>query len=776
MKKKSPRVSQKVENRQSASEKRAILVLGMHRSGTSALTRLLGLLGADLPKNQMGRHSSNEAGHWESQDLFRLHEEMLNSVGSNWQDWRAFDSDWFQSDAAKSYKARALQVLADDFATSRLFVVKDPRICRFVPFWLAVFNDFRARPFAVLPVRNPIEVAASLKERNGLSREKSLLLWLRHVLDAEKDSRETARAVTAFETMITDWPRLVSTISRATGLQWPRDVAEARGEIEEFLTPRLRHHVVPHARLSDDRQIAKWVKETYDLMLALTKNANHKGSLESLDRIRTEFDEATAMFGPTFAAEQGALRAEFDADLKTAKEDIRSGQSQAEEARRIHREELTRVNRELEAARLFLRDSQADVQRTSGELAVATDNLEALRKTYATEQGFLVRERHRLVDELNATLSDLMREREAAAKAADQLKAAQQKVDADDKRIGQLERDLAEQRQQLAKAADQIKAAEKKMEADDRVIERLKQDLSAAQRDFEREQKGHASALKAEREQFSEIKRAFEQARADGDRTRRELREETTQLRGILDRQAAEMKELIERQSTWAPLRWLGEKLSAPRRAATRRRTIAVIAASGLFDAEYYLEQNPDVAEAGADPIRHFVEFGAREGRRPHRLFDPTYYLDWNPDVAASGDNPLEHYIVHGAYEGRDPHPLFDSDWYLTQYPKVAEAKLLPLAHYLNQGAAEGCNPNPLFDSTWYTERNPEVIRSKINPLIHYMTDGAAAGREPHPLFDGRWYLEQHPDLADSGASPLEHYLLEKNAAKRPAASAKARR
>src|SRR5580658_5857134 len=82
----------------------ALLVLGMHRSGTSALTRVFSLLGADLPNNMLDANPTNEAGHWESLDLMVGHDELLASAGSRWDDWRAFNPDWDQSGVAEDYR------------------------------------------------------------------------------------------------------------------------------------------------------------------------------------------------------------------------------------------------------------------------------------------------------------------------------------------------------------------------------------------------------------------------------------------------------------------------------------------------------------------------------------------------------------------------------------------------------------------------------------------------------------------------------------------------
>ncbi len=90
------------------------------------------------------------------------------------------------------------------------------------------------------------------------------------------------------------------------------------------------------------------------------------------------------------------------------------------------------------------------------------------------------------------------------------------------------------------------------------------------------------------------------------------------------------------------------------------RRNRELIVQSGIFDSEWYLATNPDVAATGADPLEHFMWTGAAEGRDPNPMFDTRWYRAMNPDVAAAGWNPLVHYLRYGAAEGRQPHPMFD--------------------------------------------------------------------------------------------------------------------
>jgi len=110
-------------------------------------------------------------------------------------------------------------------------------------------------------------------------------------------------------------------------------------------------------------------------------------------------------------------------------------------------------------------------------------------------------------------------------------------------------------------------------------------------------------------------------------------------------------------------MRRLGVTRRRPNSAS--RADVEAVAASGLFDRDWYLEQNPDVRAAGIDPLRHYLRYGAGEGRDPNPLFDSDWYLEQNPEVGATGVNPLVHYLRCGAAEGRAPGPDFAGSWYV---------------------------------------------------------------------------------------------------------------
>lgn len=175
------------------------------------------------------------------------------------------------------------------------------------------------------------------------------------------------------------------------------------------------------------------------------------------------------------------------------------------------------------------------------------------------------------------------------------------------------------------------------------------------------------------------------------------------------------------------------------------------------FDAAYYRAVNPELAEAGADPLAHYVATGWREGRDPSPLFSTRHYLQANPDVAAQGIEPFWHYLAVGRYEGRGRiPPLFDPAFYAAVYPGIRAPTAA--AHYAGSGAAEGHSPSPLFDVAFYRAQLPPGPERRADPLEHYLEGGWRRGLSPHPLFDPAFYVAQ---LADDARTipPLAHYV-----------------
>ncbi len=183
----------------------------------------------------------------------------------------------------------------------------------------------------------------------------------------------------------------------------------------------------------------------------------------------------------------------------------------------------------------------------------------------------------------------------------------------------------------------------------------------------------------------------------------------------------------------------------------TARKIEAEIRRSGMFDTQFYLEKNADVAISGMDPLAHFVKHGAREGRDPNPYFNVSRYLKSFPEVARSGLNPLLHYIRHGYLQRQvvsSPPPeyigeedgvideirssgLFDDKFYAEHYPDVAASGMDLLVHFIRHGVNEGRDPSPHFSVSYYLKSYTDVARNGVNPLLHYIRQGRLEGRLP---------------------------------------------
>lgn len=227
---------------------RAIFVLGMHRSGTSALSGTLCRLGLDLGSNLMPpEEGSNSLGFFEHNSIVPVHEILLRALGSHWSDTEAFPDGWLESDAAAEARAGICKVLDHDFPAGRArdWGMKDPRLCRFVRLWRPVLKT--VRPCFILVRRDPREVAASLEARDGMEWGDALRLWWRYMSEAERDTRGEVRIFVDYDQLLGNWRGLMARISDAfTVPGLPALALDPSGfgavEVDRYLDPAERHH------------------------------------------------------------------------------------------------------------------------------------------------------------------------------------------------------------------------------------------------------------------------------------------------------------------------------------------------------------------------------------------------------------------------------------------------------------------------------------------------------------------------------------------------------
>jgi len=222
----------------------AILALGMHRSGTSALTWLLGQLGATLPSDAIDASDDNARGYWESAGLVKSDDQLLRVGRSSWFDPRPLDLSRLAKDAIASRRNRIREAIERGWGGAALLAIKDPRQCRFVPLIAEVLGEIGIEPRAVLMLRNPAEIAGSLQARDGTTAAYAHLLWLRHMIDAERATRGMMRAVVGYDGMLSDWRDTMARMAPLAGRDGWQPGDDEAAAIQAFLDPGLRHHRV----------------------------------------------------------------------------------------------------------------------------------------------------------------------------------------------------------------------------------------------------------------------------------------------------------------------------------------------------------------------------------------------------------------------------------------------------------------------------------------------------------------------------------------------------
>ena len=256
----------------------------MHRSGTSALMGALHILGVDLGSNFLNPSDDNPKGFFENNALVRVNEHILESLGSSWDDPSPLPENWWMREDAAGFVQQLCGIIREDLWGGPLFGIKDPRIGRLLPLWKEVFRELSIQPCFIIPLRNPLEVARSLQKRDGFSIEKSCLLWLSYMLDAEAHTRGYPRILLRFEDLLARRAEVLKQIAEAFGLSCP--VESVSEELEKFLDPGLRHHEMKGEDLGSDT--LDLVADTYTGLLSLSRN-DDSGIYPALDAIRERY-------------------------------------------------------------------------------------------------------------------------------------------------------------------------------------------------------------------------------------------------------------------------------------------------------------------------------------------------------------------------------------------------------------------------------------------------------------------------------------------------------
>jgi len=252
--------------------KRNVIVLGMHRSGTSVLSKGLQVLGVSIGSNLLEGNEWNPKGYFEHADIVRLNDTLLGLAGARW-DTLALPPSEITEPLFGPYEAEALALLERDFSEAEICGLKDPRVSRLLPFWQTAFRQADIQDCYVIALRNPISVALSLAARNGFRPEKSYLLWLSHLFAAIKDTKHKPRIVVDYDDLIADpakqLERIASRLNLPVSEKIREDIAAYSGS---FLSGTFRHSAHDPLTVREDPRISELVGRTYDLLRQLSQD------------------------------------------------------------------------------------------------------------------------------------------------------------------------------------------------------------------------------------------------------------------------------------------------------------------------------------------------------------------------------------------------------------------------------------------------------------------------------------------------------------------------
>ena len=198
-----------------------IVILGMHRSGTSALAGLLNKSGVNLGKNLLPPMTNvNEKGFFENERIVLADEKILNLIGFHWLDPRHIPEHiWI--DGRFSMVAREIEeIIQEELLNSPCWGIKDPRICRLLPLYKKIFSKIKIDPCYVLIFRHPDEVSSSIHKRDGIDDEAVYISWLWHVLDAEFYTKNNKRGYVLYEDLLIDPQKVLLDLQKTLSIEF----------------------------------------------------------------------------------------------------------------------------------------------------------------------------------------------------------------------------------------------------------------------------------------------------------------------------------------------------------------------------------------------------------------------------------------------------------------------------------------------------------------------------------------------------------------------------
>jgi GT2 family glycosyltransferase len=267
--------------------KESIIVLGMHRSGTSVVAGLVSILGAYTGSDLMKPSNDNPKGYFENNKFVLFNEKIFLENGGAWEDYN-FTLREMPTEKFNKYVLLAKKIIQDELKYAKKIVIKDPRMCVLFPIWEQALNELRIKIKIVFVYRSPVEVAFSLKKRddNDLSIQQGLMLWSHYFFLSEKYSRNHERFFVHYNDDFYKFDYFLQNLADFIGSKITESIAD---DAVTFYSPKLKHQHIGLDNISPE--LPSYLTGVVQLLLA-----HDFKNKEKLDKYHLQFDQAKDFF------------------------------------------------------------------------------------------------------------------------------------------------------------------------------------------------------------------------------------------------------------------------------------------------------------------------------------------------------------------------------------------------------------------------------------------------------------------------------------------------
>ena len=266
---------------------KAICILGMHRSGTSAVARAVNLLGAYICREdqRMPPKADNPDGFWEHMEIYYFHERLLEYLSRSWESVMPMPEEWWKKPGVEPYRLELMDLILREFEGQPLWMWKDPRTSLLLPLWREALQELEIDVSYLICVRNPLDVAASLRSRDNFPKFKSLALWYLHNVSSSYWTEGCRRTVVHYDHFLENWESSLRKLSAWVDIPWPQSDTLLRDAVSDFLKPSSRHSHSDLELLRDDVGVPESIKSIYLLLIEAEKNQGFSDSVRFSEEI-----------------------------------------------------------------------------------------------------------------------------------------------------------------------------------------------------------------------------------------------------------------------------------------------------------------------------------------------------------------------------------------------------------------------------------------------------------------------------------------------------------